>query len=257
MSNSLHSEPSKEHSLDTEDAVNRIQTTGEGNEFVIIGNKKYYRHELMAAFGGTLNPGLSPPPKHSFANPAPLGLCGFALTTFVLSCYNARAGGITIPHAVLGLAAFYGGLCQFLAGVWEMVVGNTFGATALTSYGAFWLSYNALLVEGFGIQAAYESAPEQWSSAVSFFLTGWAIFTFILTLLTFKSTVFFCALFTCLTITFVLLAIGDYTGVVGCTRAGGVVGIITAFLGFYNAYAGVSTPQNSYFGAKVFPLTRQ
>ncbi|KAG7665955.1 uncharacterized protein J8A68_000578 [[Candida] subhashii] len=253
MSNSIHSDHSKEHSLDTDEPVNRIQTTGDGNEFVVIGNHKYYRHELMSAFGGTLNPGLSPRPVHQFANPAPLGLCAFALTTFVLSSYNARVGGITIPRAVLGLAAFYGGLVQFLAGVWEMAIGNTFGATALTSYGAFWLAYNALLVPAFGVEAAYEGSG-QWATAVAFFLTGWAIFTFILTLLTLKSTVFFCALFSCLTLTFVLLAIGDFIGSVATTRAGGVVGIITAFLGFYNAYAGTATPTNSYFGAKVIPL---
>ncbi|RLV90367.1 Ammonia transport outward protein 2 [Spathaspora sp. JA1] len=253
-SSSLHS---KEQSLDTDhEPINQIQTAGDGDEFVIIGNTKYYRHELMQAFGGTLNPGLSPPPVHQFANPAPLGLCAFGLTTLVLSMVNARAMGISIPHAVLGLAAFYGGAVQFLAGVWEMAIGNTFGATALTSYGAFWLSYAAILIPSFGVEAAYKDAPQQKIDAISFFLLGWTIFTFMMTLLTLKSTIFFCALFSCLFITFLLLCLGDFTQTLAITRAGGVVGVITAFLGFYNAYAGTSTPQNSYFGAKVFHLTK-
>ena len=87
------------------------------------------------------------------ANPAPLGLCGFALTTFVLSSINAGwfpAGATTI---IIGLALFYGGLAQLLAGMWEFKAGNTFGATAFTSYGAFWLSLGVVFVPGSGILA--------------------------------------------------------------------------------------------------------
>ena len=79
-------------------------------------------------------------------NPAPLGLCAFALSTFVLSLFNAQAMGIKIPNIAVSLALFYGGLAQFLAGCWEFVTGNTFGMTALTSYGAFWLSLGLFLL---------------------------------------------------------------------------------------------------------------
>ena len=116
------------HSKDTisiEDVV-VMRTAGYGDEFVISGKQKFYKHELMNAFGGTLNPGLAPYPANKFANPAPLGLSAFSLTTFVLSMYNARAMGISVPNVVVGLAAFYGGAVQFLAGVWELAVGNTF-----------------------------------------------------------------------------------------------------------------------------------
>jgi len=76
----------------------------------------------------------------SIANPAPMGLAGFALTTFVLSMHNAGAGvDVTAPNGVvLGLALFYGGIVQFAAGMWEMRTGNTFGAVAFASYGGFW-----------------------------------------------------------------------------------------------------------------------
>ncbi|KAK6458062.1 GPR1/FUN34/yaaH family-domain-containing protein [Scheffersomyces xylosifermentans] len=259
-SDSVHSNGSKVLSISTDEGhaqnVSKIKTAGDGDEFIVIGNQKFYRHELMSAFGGTLNPGLAPPPKHQFANPAPLGLSAFALTTFVLSMFNAQAMGITTPNIVVSLAAFYGGAVQFLAGVWELAIGNTFGGTALTSYGAFWLSYAAINIQSFGIIKAYADT-DQLANAVGFFLLAWAIFTFILTLCTLKSTAAFCALFSCLTITFILLAAGEFTGKVGVARAGGVVGVITGFLGFYNAFAGVANPTNSYFTAWPIPLTKQ
>ena len=100
---SQHSAPSKHASTDVDDnGVSRVQIHGDGGEFVTINGQKFYRHELMAAFGGTLNPGAIPYPKINI-NPAPIGLSGFALTTFVLSLVNARAMGITIPNAVVSL----------------------------------------------------------------------------------------------------------------------------------------------------------
>ncbi|CAK7902569.1 accumulation of dyads protein 2 [[Candida] anglica] len=256
MSESHSSAGSKERHSDELPPPSNIQHAGEGNEFVVIGNQKFYRHELMQAFGGTLNPGLAPPPVHQFANPSPLGLSAFALTTFVLSMYNAQAMGIETPNMVVGLAAFYGGAVQFLAGVWEMVVGNTFAATALSSYGAFWLSYAAINVKAFGIAAAYGADKAQMKQAVAFFLLAWALFTFMLFLCTMKSTVAFAALFGCLTLTFILLAAGDFSGEIKVTRAGGVVGVITAFLGFYNAFAGTANSTNSYFTAYPIQLTK-
>lgn len=251
---SIHSNELKEQSSNEHQNVSKIRTVGDADQHVIIGNQKFHRHELMSAFGGTLNPGLAPPPVNKFANPAPLGLSAFALTTFVLSCYNANAKGIHTPNVVVGLAAFYGGALQFFAGIWEIVVGNTFGGTALTSYGAFWLSYAAIQVKAFGIAAAYGDDAYQFQKAVGFFLVGWGIFTFMLTTLTLKSTLFFHALFAMLSLTFLLLSIGDLFHKVNVTKAGGITGIITAFLGFYNAWAGTATKTNSYFTAYPIPL---
>ena len=234
------------HSKDTSsiEEVGGIRTAGDGDEFVIIGKQKFYKHELMNAFGGTLNPGLAPYPANKFANPAPLGLSALSL-------------GISVPKVVAGLAAFYGGAVQFLAGVWELAVGNTFGGTALTSYGAFWLSFAAINVENFGIAAAYGDDVTQFHNAVGFYLIAWGIFTFMLWLCTIKSTLAFTSLFFLLFLTFILLGAGDLTGKLGVTRAGGVMGVITAFVGFYNAFAGVATKQNSYFVANPIPLARK
>lgn len=251
---SLHS--SKEMtSLEDHDhiPVGTVEHSGGGDEFVTLGNKKYYKHELMAAFGGTLNPGYSQYPTNQFANPSPLGLCGFAMTTFVLSMFNAQAMGIHTDNVVVGLACFYGGFAQFVAGIWEGVVGNTFALCALTSYGSFWLAFAAINIDAFGIVKSY-SGTEQLADAVAFFLVGWTIFTFMLTMCTLKSTVAFFSLFAMLTVTFALLAAGNFTGKVGVTRAGGVFGVITAFIAFYNAFAGTATLTNSYITARAISL---
>lgn len=234
--------------------IGKVQFDGASNEFIVIGNKKYYTHELMRAFGGTLNPGPAPFLEPKFGNPASLGLSAFAMTTFVLSLVNAQAMGITVPNIVVGLACFYGGTVQFSTGVWELFLGNTFGGTALTLYGAFWLSFAAIRLKAFGIIDAYGTDADQLSNAVGFYLIGWAIFTFLLTLVTMKSTLAFFLLFFSLTITFILLAGGEFSGKVGVTRAGGIIGVITAFIAWYNAWAGVATKQNSYFTSHVIPL---
>ncbi|ODV77022.1 protein FUN34 [Suhomyces tanzawaensis NRRL Y-17324] len=249
-----HSDTSNKSIPTTVDqGVGRIHVHGDSHEYVTIGNQRFWRHELMQAFGGSLTVGATPYPKINI-NPAPVGLSAFAFTTFVLSMCNAQAMGIKITNVAVGAACFYGGLVQIFAGVAEFFAANTFGATALCSYGAFWLSFAAINIPAFGIGAAYKGDEEMLENAVGFFLTGWAIFTFMLVLLTLKSTVAFCALFLMLCLTFILLAAGAFTGNVGVHRAGGVTGVITAFLGWYNAFAGTATKQNSYFIAHPIAL---
>jgi succinate-acetate transporter protein len=113
----------------------------------------------------------------TIANPAPLGLGGFALTTFVLSMYNM--GGIVDLRAkskgvVMGLALFYGGLCQLLAGMWEFRTGNTFGTLAFSSYGGFWMSFGALYIDAFGFLKPYANGPAQdLKDALGIYLLAW------------------------------------------------------------------------------------
>ncbi|CAI4058446.1 hypothetical protein SUVZ_03G0710 [Saccharomyces uvarum] len=236
------------------DSLGKIYTGGDDNEYIYIGRQKFLKSDLFEAFGGTLNPGLAPPSVHKFANPAPLGLSAFALTTFVLSMFNARAQGITVPNVVVGLAMFYGGLVQLIAGIWEIALENTFGGTALCSFGGFWLSFAAIYIPWFGILDAYKDSADDLNNALGFYLLGWTIFTFGLAVCTMKSTIMFFALFFLLAITFLLLSIGHFVGKVGVTRAGGVLGVIVAFIAWYNAYAGVATKQNSYLLARPIPL---
>lgn len=236
------------------DSLGKIYTGGDDNEYIYIGRQKFLKTDLYEAFGGTLNPGLAPPSVHKFANPAPLGLSAFALTTFVLSMFNARAQGITVPNVVVGLAMFYGGLVQLIAGIWEIALENTFGGTALCSFGGFWLSFAAIYIPWFGILDAYKDSADDLNNALGFYLLGWCIFTFGLAVCTMKSTIMFFALFFLLAVTFLLLSIGHFVGKVGVTRAGGVLGVIVAFIAWYNAYAGVATKQNSYVLARPIPL---
>lgn len=158
---------------------------------------------------------------------------------------------ITHPNLVVALAFGYGGLVQLLAGMWEMAVGNTFGATALSSYGGFWLSFAIILTPGgFQIESTLQDYGQGvWLNSFGLFLMGWFIFTFILLILTLRSTVAFFSLFFTLDIAFLMLGIGylQHDGVEpqqGCIKAGGVFGILAAFLAWYNALAGLADNTN-------------
>ncbi|KAL8286708.1 hypothetical protein RQP46_004236 [Phenoliferia psychrophenolica] len=198
-----------------------------------------------------------------FANPAPLGLSAFALTTFVLSLINVKTHGVTTPNIVAGLAraafelVFYGGLCQLLAGMWEFAVGNTFGATAFSSYGGFWLSYAIIISPWSGVGAAYTDKVE-FEHAVGFYLFGWFIFTFIMLVASHRSSVALVGVFFFLDITFLLLAIATFVpSMPAINVAGGVFGLITAFNAWYVAAAGLLTPDTSFFVLPVGSMARQ
>ncbi len=245
--------PSNSSNLDNSNPnVHRVQTSGANNEIVHIGDIAVDKNEFLTAFGGSLIPGYQAAPIHKFGNPAPLGLSAFALTTFVLSLVNCQARSVTTPSIVVGLAFFYGGLIQLLAGMWEIAVENTFGGTALSSYGGFWMSYAAIETDAFGIVAAYGDDTSQLKNAIGFYLCGWFIFTVMLALLTLKSTYAFSGVFICLSITFFFLMLSEFTGKVALQKVGGVFGLITAFLGWYNAYAGIANKGNSYMVIKPF-----
>jgi len=210
----------------------------------------------LPAFGGEFQPGLYKGVEgRKFANPAPLGLSAFALTTFILSLINVGDRGITAPNIVVALAFGYGGLVQLLAGMWEMAVGNTFGATALSSYGGFWISFAIVLTPGgFEIVSQIEAADGGLGFLNSFglFLMGWFIFTTILLVCTLKSTVAFFMLFFTLDMAFLLLGIGYLENSSGapnssCIKAGGYFGLFAAFLAWYNALAGIADTSNSFF----------
>jgi len=221
----------------------------------------------LPAFGGEFQPGLYRQSR-KFANPAPLGLSAFALTTFVLSLINLGTRDITHANLVVALAYGYGGLVQLLAGMWEMAVGNTCGATALSSYGGFWLSFAIILTPGgFEIESALETSATDHSrflNSFGLYLMGWFIFTFILLLCTLRSTVAFFSLFFTLDIAFLLLGIGYLEASPlkpqsGCIKAGGLFGLLAAFLAWYNALAGIADNSNSFFVIPVahFPWSEK
>jgi succinate-acetate transporter protein len=196
----------------------------------------------------------------TLGDPGPLGLSAFALTTFVLSVINAGLLGTslikinTATAVVVGLAVFYGGLGQLLAGMWEFRNNNTFGATAFTSYGGFWLSFAALLIPGFGIKlATILGAP------LGVYLLGWAIFTGFMAVAALRLNGALLSVFVALTLTFLALAIGQFVGPNGANPSiwwliGGWLGILTALLAWYTAFAGVLRSTKGPFQLPIFPM---
>jgi succinate-acetate transporter protein len=180
------------------------------------------------------------------ANPAPLGLAGFAMTTFVLSMFNSNLVGSAGEPVVLGLALAYGGLAQLLAGMWEFRAGNTFGAVAFSSYGAFWISFWALVVF-----YAKDLTASSVDPAIGLYLWAWAIFTAYMMVASLRVSGAVLLVFVLLTVTFILLAIGQTGAHTTVTHWGGYLGIATAIAAWYASFAAVI---NSTFGKVVLPL---
>jgi len=170
------------------------------------------------------------------ADPAPLGLAAFALTTFVLSFVNAGIVPASVEPVVFGLALAYGGGAQLLAGMWEFTKGNTFGATAFTSYGAFWLSFWWLTAH----LAGYKIPTADAGKGVGLYLIAWGIFTAYMTVAATRVSGAVLAVFALLTLTFVLLGIGELATAASITKIGGYVGILTALAAWYASFAGVT-----------------
>jgi len=173
-------------------------------------------------------------------------LAGFALTTFVLSMFNAKLVSSGGEPVVLGLALAYGGIAQLLAGMWEFRTGNTFGAVAFTSYAAFWLSFWALLVF-----YAPKIPEADAGHAVGLYLWGWAIFTTYMFVASLRTTAAVALVFLLLAVTFVLLGAGNSGGHENVIKWGGYIGLATAVVAWYASFAAVV---NFTFGRTVLPV---
>ena len=182
--------------------------------------------------------------KDSTANPAPLGLLAFGLTTVLLNLHNA--GIFEMNSMVLAMGIFYGGIAQIIAGIMEAKKNNTFGLVAFVSYGCFWLTLVALiLLPKFGwIAAASESAMVAY-------LIIWGIFTALLFIGTLRISRSLQFIFFTLALLFFLLALGDYTGNETIKIITGYEGIIC---GASAIYAGSGALLNEIYGKIIFPL---
>ncbi len=182
----------------------------------------------------------------ALANPAPLGLVGFGLTTVLLSLVNAGllpAGGVNV---VLPLAIAYGGTIQIIAGLLEYRTGNTFGMTAFLSYGAFWWWYALLVILGSNGVIALKDAESSIGAA----LLLWGVFTFYLWICTFRLSKALFMIFLTLWVTFLLLGLGAYAGQPRLSHWGGLLGIVCGALAMYTSFAGVSAYA---FGREIVP----
>jgi uncharacterized protein len=185
-------------------------------------------------------------PGAHIADPGPLGLAGFALTTFVLSMVNSNIIPQALVGGALGLALAYGGIAQIIAGIWEFAKGNTFGATAFCSFGAFWISFWWLAEKDLA-----NLGPEGYK-VVGTFLLAWGIFTAYMTVAAVKVNMAVLTVFVLLTITFFVLAIAWFDKESsGWLKLGGYLGILTALAAWYTSFAGVTA---FTWGRQVFPV---
>jgi succinate-acetate transporter protein len=184
------------------------------------------------------------PVKDGIANPAPLGLCAFGMTTVLLNFHNA--GFFEINSMILAMGLFYGGLAQVIAGVIEAKKNNVFGLTAFTSYGFFWLSLVGLIVMP---KLGWMAAPSE--TAMAAYLAVWGLFTFLLFFGTLKLNRALQFVFASLTILFALLALGDATGNGVIKHLAGYEGIVC---GASAIYAGVAALLNEVYGRTVLPV---
>ena len=183
--------------------------------------------------------------KDTTANPAPLGLLGFGMTTVLLNLHNA--GFYELNSMVLAMGICYGGLAQIIAGIMEWKKSNTFAATAFISYGLFWLSLVTLVV----LAKAGLGAPSN-DVAMAAYLAMWGLFTAVMFLGTLRLNRALQVVFGTLTILFFMLAIGDFTAAsAGFKHATGYEGIVC---GFSAIYAGLAQVLNEVFGKTMLPL---
>ncbi|MBV9421403.1 MAG: acetate uptake transporter [Solirubrobacterales bacterium] len=191
------------------------------------------------------------------ADPGPLGLAAFAGTTFVLSLINTGLvgtqhvpGGGLLPM-VAALALAYGGIAQFAAGIWEFRTGNTFGAVAFCSFGMFWVSLY------FVVHSVAQNVPTEVFSGLGLYLWMWGIFTAYMFIASLRTTAAVAAVFLLLTITFIILGIGNSalagtrSATNGTIKLGGWVGLATAIVAWYASFAAVI---NSTFGRVLMPV---
>ncbi len=182
--------------------------------------------------------------KENLANPAPLGLFGFGMTTILLNLHNA--GFYEMNSMILAMGLFYGGLAQVIAGILEYKKNNTFGMTAFISYGFFWISLVALI-----FMAKWGWITATPGNALIAYLTLWGVFTLLLFFGTLRINVALQLVFGSLTILFFLLAIGDATKLESITHLAGFEGILCGGLAIYT---GIANLLNEVYGYIVLPL---
>jgi hypothetical protein len=189
----------------------------------------------------------APVAGEGIANPAPLGLFAFGLTTLMLNLVNSKLVVIGTEGLVIGYGMFFGGMVQLLAGMWEFRKNNTFGATAFSSYGAFWMGLSIWYM----LVKTHATYPAPDGNGVAAILSVWGMFTALMFVGTLKINRALQAVFLTLTILFFMLAAGDATGNVNITKAAGYEGIVCAFTAIYAAWAQVI---NEVWGRIVLPL---
>ncbi|CDK28369.1 unnamed protein product [Kuraishia capsulata CBS 1993] len=251
--------PDVEKNLYEKDEAARARQASTNSTFrhdenhIYINDTPIDKRDFMYAFGGTFTTGLSTRPRRTFGNPVPAGLAAFSCTTITLGLVQLQARHVSEATVLLGSCFFCSGLVEIIAGIWCLILENTWASTVFLMFGGFWMSYACVLTSGFGIGAAY-ATTEEYSQAIALFYTPWAIFSFLLWICTFKSTLSMCLLMFLIWFFVLLFTIAEYTGSVGTAKAGGVFCLLSGLCGLYNCLAGMADTSNSYFTLKPFYL---
>jgi uncharacterized protein len=186
--------------------------------------------------------------RDATGNPGPLGLMAFGMTTILLNVHNA--GLIPLSGIILAMGVFYGGIAQVIAGIMEWKKNSTFGMTAFLSYGLFWLSFVGIFAfpKWMGSAALDLGAT---STALGYYLIAWGLFTALMFVGTLRINRSLQTVFLSLTILFILLALGEWTGNATITKIAGVEGI---FVGFSAVYGSIAQVWNELYGRVVLPI---
>ncbi|KAK0183768.1 Gpr1 family protein [Armillaria mellea] len=177
------------------------------------------------------------------AKPCALGLFSFASTMIILSTYNVWTGFLDGRNVIIGMAIFFGGATQLLAGMWEFPHGNTYGGTIFSSYGAFWMSYAAIYIPSFGILDAYnnnDDLDDELNTALAMYFFSWMIISIIFLITSIRRSISFTVLFICLSLTYMFFALSELSSSPygnnksdQLGRLGGVFGIAAASIAYY------------------------
>ncbi|KAI1829301.1 hypothetical protein DTO027I6_9812 [Penicillium roqueforti] len=232
----------------------------EGKRHDVESNGQYNR----AAHQATVSQ-VAQPQFMKLANPGPLGLLSFAITTFVVGLYECGAGlpgsnpeGNVGPNqAAFGICVFMGGTAQFLAGLMEYRVGNTFGTTVHCSYGAFWLSYAMYMLPYLGIEAAYKGDQRAYTFALGIYLILWGFLTLLFLVAALRTNIAILLVFFFLVLAYLFLGIANFIATQNVTasehlnKAGGAFAVVCAFCAFYAGASGLMVPETTWVR---FPL---
>ncbi|PGH06397.1 hypothetical protein GX51_02409 [Blastomyces parvus] len=194
------------------------------------------------------------------ANPVPLGLLGFATTTFVMGLYQCGAGlpdsnplgGVGPDAAVFGLAVFFGGMSQIIAGIMAFTIGNTYGTTVHIAYGSFWLGYTMFLVPSLGIKDAYAGDQRAFTFALGIYLTFWGLLSLMFLVASLRTNYATLGVFGLLVPAFLFLALAnflqtsDMQSAIRLNKAGGVFSFLCALVAFYAGASGLMVPETTF-----------
>lgn len=244
----------QDYKLGGSHGITRIQTS---DTHVTMGDMTFERAAFVRAFEGSFQTGYAPAPSRKFANPVPFGVATFAVSLFCLSLVNMGLRGTSNAAALAGLCWFCAGLTELLAGMWLIAVENTWAATLLASFSAFWMGYGCIVTDVFGIiEANGASTP----SVLGIWVLAWSLFVTMMWIPTLKSTYPLCMLVGFVVVALHALSASNFvstahpTIAANLTKVGGYFGLFAALLAYYVVYEGLCTKENSYFVPPVLLL---